>query len=424
MLPYQGTAQPETFNAMPDATAQTSAPHERTRVSAPRIALFGGFGIGNFGNDASLEALLGFMRGEHPDAELTCICTNPPGLPDHIKIPAIRLTIAPRGWVGKLNKLFLRVPGAIASWMHSFRALGRFDTILVAGTGVFDDFRDSPFGWPSRLLRWTFASRLRGVRFAFVSVGAGPIISPISRLLMKNAALLAEHRSYRDADSHQFMQGIGVDRPGDIVLPDLAFLLPASPDARRDAGKLTVGVGMMNYRGWRDSDAVYQSYLDLHVRLIQWLETQGHEARLIIGQTPTDLIAARDVEARIGRKMIGAREEGMKSIHDAMATIAETDLVIASRYHVQIAALKMGRPLISLSYGPKNEALMADVGLDGFSQDITHDPGNVDFELLTQQFTKLVAERERYAAIVQERVAGMVARLRAALKNLDLAATR
>jgi polysaccharide pyruvyl transferase WcaK-like protein len=130
------------------------------------------------------------------------------------------------------------------------------------------------------------------------------------------------------------------------------------------------------------------------------------------------------VEARIGRKMIGAREEGMKSIHDAMAAIAETDLVIASRYHVQIAALKMGRPLISLSYGPKNEALMADVGLDGFSQDITHDPGNVDFELLTQQFTKLVAERERYAAIVQERVAGMVARLRAALKNLDLAATR
>ena len=81
----------------------------------------------------------------------------------------------------------------------------------------------------------------------------------------------------------------------------------------------------------------------------------------------------------------------MSSIHDAMAAIGETDIVIASRYHVQIAALKMGRPLISLSYGPKNDALMADVGLDEFSQDVD----NVDFERLTQQISTLVAERAR-----------------------------
>lgn len=396
----------------------------QTNARRPRIALFGGFGIGNFGNDASLEALLTFMREEYPEAELSCICTKPEGLPAHISLPATRLTIAPRGLVGKLNTLFLRGPGALASWVHSFRVLGRVDAVLAAGTGVFDDFRDSPFGWPSRLLRWTLAARLRGVRFAFISVGAGPIISPISRELMKRAALFAEHRSYRDQDSHDFMRSIGVDRPGDVVLPDLAFLLPAPADARVEGGPLTVGVGIMNYRGWRDSEAVYQSYLALQIRLIEWLQAQGHVVRLVIGQAPADLIAVRDIETRLGCKLSGPREDGMRSIHDAMAAIAETDIVIASRYHVQIAALKMGRPLLSLSYAPKNEALMADAGLEGFSQDITDDPGAVDFERLTGQFNTLADGRDRYTAIVRERVGAMVIRLRDALRRLELTAVR
>jgi polysaccharide pyruvyl transferase WcaK-like protein len=270
-------------------------------------------------------------------------------------------------------------------------------------------------------LRWTLAAKLRGVRFGFVSVGAGPIISPISRELMKRAALLADHRSYRDEDSHQFMQRIGVDRPDDVVLPDLAFLLPPPAEDPGGEGPVVVGVGMMNYRGWRDSDAVYQAYLDLHVRLIQWLDAKGYGVRLVIGQAPTDLVAVRDIEARIGRKLSGPREENMTSIHDAMAAIGETDIVVASRYHVQIAALKMGRPLISLGYGPKNDALMADVGLEDFCHDIANrDIAELDFDRLTQQIEAMVADRARYAASVRERVGAMTARLKAALRKLEL----
>ena len=103
-----------------------------------------------------------------------------------------------------------------------------------------------------------------------------------------------------------------------------------------------------------------------------------------------------------------------------VAVIAETDLVIASRYHVQIAALKMGRPLIALSYGPKTDALMADVGLSEFCQDLDH----VDFDLLTQQVEKMIAGRETYGAQVREKVAAMKAKLIAALKALNLSGAR
>ena len=105
----------------------------------------------------------------------------------------------------------------------------------------------------------------------------------------------------------------------------------------------------------------------------------------------------------------------MSSIHDAMDAIAQTDIVVASRYHVQIAALKMRRPLISLGYGPKNDALMQAVGLEGF----IHNVDATDFDALTAQIETMIADRARYAAIVDERVSAMERDLRQALRKLD-----
>lgn len=402
------------------ATPETASAGTYTVPAASarlRIALFGGFGIGNFGNDASLEATLSYLRTERPDAELSCICSNPETTAANFGLPTFPTSQRPKGLWRMVDLALLRLPRVLANWIYTWRLLSRFDVLLVAGTGVFDDFRDSPLGWPSRLLRWCVASRLRGVRVAFLSVGAGPILSPISRFLMKQAARLAQHRSYRDAESRTFMQSIGVDETGSAVLPDLAFLLPAPPHPQKPAdARLTVGVGIMNYRGWRDSEAVFQSYVHTHVRLIQWIEAQGHGVRILIGQTPTDLVAVRAIEKQIGRRLMAPEAETMSSFHDAMRAAAETDLVVASRYHVQIAALKVGRPVISLSYAPKNDALVSEAGLGDFSQDIHA----VDFDRLTRQIADIIAQREAIAAIVHDRVYATEERLRVAIRELDL----
>jgi polysaccharide pyruvyl transferase WcaK-like protein len=295
--------------------------------------------------------------------------------------------------------------------------LGRYDAILVAGTGVFDDFRDSPFGWPSRLLRWSLAARARGVKISYVSVGAGPIVSPISRTLMKWAAQQAHRRSYRDADSRDFMVRLGVDDHESEVLPDLAFLLPRRPEPTRDsAGGVVIGVGLMNYRGWQASDQAFRAYIDLHQRLIEWIEAKGHRVRVVIGQTPADLVAVRELEERLGKSLLTPADKNMETIHQAMDAVAETDLVVASRYHVQIAALKMRRPLISLGYAPKNDALLEDVGLGDF----VHDVEKADFDKLTRQIELMAQDRARFAAIVDENVTRMERRLKEALSELEI----
>lgn len=398
--------------------APQTAAKLNARTRAPRIGIFGGYGTGNFGNDASFEALYNFLRAEHPEADISAICSKPDVVAKRFGVKTVGIA-APRpdGLWRKLDTLMLRQPSTWRNWARCLKALNDYDVVLSGGTGVFDDFRDTPIGWPSVLLRWCLAARMKGVKWTFVSVGAGPIVSPISRAMMKRAGALAQQRLYRDADSYHFMQGIGVDGPRDGVVPDLAFLLepPAQTEKSAD-GPLVIGVGMMTYHGWSSRGGMYESYIDLHTRLIQWLFDQGHDVRMVIGQTPTDLTAAREVENRLGRKMLRPRDEQMSSIHDAMAAIAETDMVIASRYHVQIAALKMGRPLVSLSYGPKNDALMADVGLDAFAQNVD----DVDFERLKQQINTMIVDRSRYAAQVREKVSAMKAKLVAALKALDL----
>lgn len=389
-------------------------------ASAIRVALFGGFGIGNFGNDASLEATADYLRTDCPHAALSSICSAPDVTASKFGLPTYPTAKAPSGLLRLADIALLRAPRTVWNWIYTLGVLKRFDVLLVAGTGVFDDYRDSPFGWPSRLLRWSLAARLRGVRLIFLSVGAGPIVNPVSRMLMKISARLAQHRSYRDAESLSFMQSIGMDESKSTVLPDLAFLL-AAPQIQRAADMApTVGVGLMNYRGWRDSDAVFDAYVTTHVRLIQWIDAQGYKVRVLIGQTPADLKAVRAIEKGVGRSLMTSEQEQMNSFQDAMAAAAETDVVVASRYHVQIAALKVGRPLISLSYAPKNDSLLAQAGLGEFAQPVEQ----VDFDKLTRQIETLLKERQRYAAVVRARVGDMEARLKTAIRDLDLAQRR
>ena len=75
-----------------------------------------------------------------------------------------------------------------------------------------------------------------------------------------------------------------------------------------------------------------------------------------------------------------------------MAQIAETDLVVATRYHNVVCALKLGRPTMSIGYADKNDVLLDEMGLGNFCQHIEH----LDVDLLIQQFRRLAAGRKVY----------------------------
>ncbi len=286
------------------------------------------------------------------------------------------------------------------------------DHLIIAGTGVLDDFGVRVWNMPYDLYKWCQVARRVRTRLSFVSVGAGPILHPASRWLMVEALRQAQYRSYRDQLSRDYLAGVGFFDQGDQVFPDLAFSLPGGhergwrPVAPRPR---TIGVGVMGYYGWRNSQQhgahIYDEYVAKIGRFTAWLLEQGYAVHLLTGEIPTDqrpvqdvlqyLLSAVDSETRSHICVPEINEPD-----DVFAAIAATDLVVATRFHNVISALLLGRPVLSLGYSKKNDVLLAEMGIGQFCQAVE----DFSVEKLQQQFQELAARAGEAAAHICSRV--------------------
>ena len=372
-----------------------------------RIGLFGIFGCGNSGNDGSLEAMLTFLQGLRPDANLTCICPAPDKVREDYRVLAVldRPSSTDFNW-------FVRLLGRrlhLLSWIYTIRQVRKLDLLIVPGTGILDDYRTGPWGIPYVLFRWCLSAKLSGTEVWFVSIGAGPIHHPLSRWLMKRAATVAQYRSYRDGVSKEFMMSVGFDARTDPVYPDLAFRLPAPKfltPRRADGEALRVALGVMSYGGWRhDHDRgadIFAAYLQKLTRFLTWLLDRGHNVRILTGET-SDQHAVEELMRAVaaGGRIVPPERlvaEPILSLHDVMRQIALTDIVVTTRFHNVVCALKLGRPTISIGYADKNDALLADMGLGDFCQHIE----SLDVDLLIKQFITLADKREVHEKRIRE----------------------
>ncbi|MEK1854358.1 MAG: polysaccharide pyruvyl transferase family protein [Phyllobacterium sp.] len=364
-----------------------------------KIGLLGQFGSGNTGNDGSLEAMLDFLRASKPDAELLCICSNPKAVTEKYNVAAISIGgfVAKGRWFNRINKVFADVPRRMASLLSVLTGLRGADLLIIPGTGILDDFQETAFGWPFVVFRWCLAARLRNARVAFVSIGAGPIEHPLSRWFLTSAARMAQYRSFRDDFSREYMKGVGLDVSRDPRYPDIAFRLPAPASApARDLTRTTVGVGIMDYHGWSKVNAggetIYQTYIGKLSSFICWLVEEGHDVRLLTGDL-RDWKAVDDVLAKIAASGSAFASDRITighghSLQELMDEIGQTDMVVVSRYHNVVCALKLGRPTISLSYNQKNDYLLAQFEQAHYCQHIE----TFDVEALKRQTKQMLGD--------------------------------
>ncbi len=371
-------------------------------TDAPKaIALFGMFGTGNIGNDGSLELMVRFLRRVAPQQRLLCICGNPAAVEQAFGLEAVSIYPRARTSTGGRAAPLQRAAGRATLWVHAVRHLRRVQVLIIPGMGVLDDFSVSPLGlgWPHDVLSWCLLGRLMGVKIIFASVGAGPIRHPVSRWLMKAAARAAHWRSYRDTVSKTFMDSIGFDVGNDPIYPDIAFRLPAPATTRPDrlgGRSLTVGLGVMSYYGWRNDanrgGVIYAGYLEKMTSFVLWLLDRGHRVRVLMGdkadrRAVDDLLRA--VRTRRPESADAVAFTPAQTLHDVMQQMADTDLVVATRYHNVVCALRIGKPTISIGYAEKNDALLAEMGLADYCQSIEQ----LDVAQLETQTMQMISDR-------------------------------
>ncbi|MFJ7206480.1 polysaccharide pyruvyl transferase family protein [Streptomyces sp. NPDC098789] len=363
----------------------------RSPKGAPvRVGLFGLLGSGNLGNDASLEAVLGYLREDHPDAVVDALCGGAEVVATRYGIPATRLhwfrgeyrtasragSVAAKG-VGKLVDVV-----RTAAWVR------RHDVVIVPGMGVLEATLPlRPWGFPYSLFLLCASGRLLGTRVALVSVGAAAIGNRPTRTLVRWSARLAAYRSYRDAPSRDAMRAMGVDTARDEVYPDLAFSLPRpATDVPSGPPAGPVCVGVMAFHGGDDDRAraeeIHRRYLDGTIRFVRTLVEDGRPVRLLTGDRVDAEVVVAILDA-VDSPLVTAAETS--SLDDLMKEMASVDTAVAIRYHNLISALKVGTPTLALSYATKSEALMERMGLGAYS----HPAREVDADRLLAQFREL-----------------------------------
>jgi polysaccharide pyruvyl transferase WcaK-like protein len=387
-----------------------------------RIGLLGQFGSGNLGNDGSLEAMLSVLRKSQTAPDLLCICSGPKKVEQTfgVRSTSIGVSSAPGGFLSWLDRLLFHLPHRLRNLLWSFRQSRTLDMLIIPGTGILDDFSETPFGWPYVILRWCLAAWLNRVPIYFFSIGAGPIRHPLSRRFMAAAARMASHRSFRDHQSRDFIRSLKIDAERDPVNCDLAFNLPRpATELHIRHHPMSVGVGMMAYTGWKkgssDAEMIYDRYIAKMQDFAAWLLEGGMHVRLLTGGSD-DRRAIEDLMERMRHtvpqeafRRISA--ERTDSLHALMEEMAKTDIVVATRYHNIVCALNMERPTISLGYAEKNDELMARVGLDEFCQNVE----TFSTSVLKAQFSAMI--RRRF--LVEQELRQVLEVFRAMLEEQD-----
>jgi polysaccharide pyruvyl transferase WcaK-like protein len=372
-----------------------------------RIAILGHVGNGNLGDEAIIAAVIGNVRDRVTNARIVGFTLypadtrarhgieafplrrarrqTPPGLSADAPAQTTgRRTLLERLRGVPLHVIVLKAIRFVAESLHSaisefqflVASFGRLDgvsALLVTGSQQLSDAVGGPWGFPYTIFKWALLARMRRVPVVLLSVGAGPLDSPLSRWFVRCAVSMSGYRSYRDDVSREAVRSLGVRKPG-AVMPDLAFSLQhdPGPDDGFHSPEPIVAINPMPFV-WQDYDAeteqrLYREYVGTVSAFAAWLAHRGYRVLFVPTQLRldppviNDLLSAvhamplgRTERERIGEQMIGG-------LSDLLATLRQSDVVVATRFHGAVLGCQVGRPVLALAYHQKTMALMAQMG--------------------------------------------------------------
>ena len=386
-------------------------------ANSKRIAFFGHFDGTNFGNDCTLQTILYHLRRLQPEAHVTCICTGPQTTASTYHIEALPINIVflkswiPRTRLTRVARKICVALGEPLQWVSSIRSIWGTEMLVVPGTGLLTDAYGLRSWGPYGLLKWSLIAKACGCKVALVSVGAGPIYGTLGRWCISLILSLADFRSYRDASTVRYLEGIGLVGDDAAVFPDLAFSLPECvmpPRNRTGACRPVVGLGVMEYAGRysvrRPVDAAFSEYLEGLVEASRWFLDHGYDIRLLSGDLGDS--HARHAFRRLIKERLPAYEariidEPVASVTDVLSQIAATDFVVATRFHNIVLGFLCGKPVISISFHHKCESLMAMMGM----QDYCLGMSGLKADRLIDTFRRLEANAHTLEPLIKTRVA-------------------
>lgn len=426
-----------------------------------KIGVFSHGGTKNLGDEALLAAVIQNVRLRVPGAEVIGFTINPDDTRERHGIPCVPIRWSRRSEARpalaagdskspnpeatakegssvsrKVKRIIKSIPGmsnlaiGFRRCMHlaimilaepkflfdSYRRLRGVELLLVAGSQQLNDGYGGAWGFPFTLCKWTLLAKLTGTKVAILSVGAGPINSPLSKFFFKRVLNMVNYRSYRDSISSRLMESMGI-KGSHPVFPDLVYSLqlPAPKPSPKSADQMVVGANPVPFfdgRYWPTSDvARYDEYVHKFASFVEWLDKTGHSVLFFPTQLRADVLTINDIRQAMngsGRSPNLLTARPIQNLEDLVSEISRADLIVANRYHGILISLMMNKPVLGVAYHEKSRALLAQAGQGEYVLSIA------DFktEELIERFTAMKSN----AAAIKKQIAECMAPLRQALE--------
>jgi polysaccharide pyruvyl transferase WcaK-like protein len=169
-------------------------------------------------------------------------------------------------------------------------------------------------------------------------------------------------------------------------------------------------IGVMAYYGKADDPVrgagVRRQYVERMARFAAREIEEGRTITMVIGDL-ADQDVALEIETLVRRERPDLRLDQLRvsnavTFEDIMREMAEAELVVASRFHNIIGALKLAKPTVSLGYAQKNASLLEQFGYGEYVQAMDE----LDPDLLVDQ----VAHAEESRAAQGRQITSVLAR--------------
>jgi polysaccharide pyruvyl transferase WcaK-like protein len=420
--------------------------------SIKKIGIFGHVGNRNLGDEAIITAVIQNMKRYYPGAEIYGFTLKPEDTrarhniiafpirkskkfherqnqDENERVPFQKSTQKIRlrelvknrlksiplifGFLKGVRKSLLLIPDSIKEagfFVSSYKNLKGIDLLIVAGSQQLIDFIGGPWGYPYTHFKWSIIAKSVKTKVAFLSVGAGPIQSPLSKFFIKYALSRASYQSYRDDNSKKLIEQIGVT-VNNPVFPDLVYSLPLN------GGKHTVlpgsslpivGINPIPFSDpeyWPGSSVcIYKSYVKQLAEFALWLVRNKHTILFFPTQLNLDPPVINDI--KICMENIGGIDfkhsmidQPIHSFDDLISAISMTSIVVASRFHGVVIPFVLNKPVLAIMYHKKTLDLMEMMGQSEYALNIH----SFDCNSLRKRFVSLESNKKTVKREIERR---------------------
>ncbi len=368
----------------------------------PRVLLCGYYGFGNVGDELILAAILRDLSARVPGLAPTVVSGDPAATRTSYGVDAVHWQDVP----------------AIAARVRAA------DLVIVGGGGLFQEYAgvDPDSLFTNRHYAISFYAEpailgaLGGKPVMLWAVGVGPLVSEHGRRLVRAACDAAAVVTVRDEESARLVASLGVEPARLRVTADPAWTLTHGDGAAagallaREAPGGSGPLVAVSLRHWDVGVASYFWEKEVAAGLDAFLA--ANDARLLFvpfqrlsRAAENDAAVAERVLARMGRADRATVLSGDHEPASLAALLGRCDLVVGMRLHSLVVASASGVPVVALSYDPKVDLAMGQIGAESFVVPLR----DVVAGTLARRMEEALAGRAAAAAATREKVERLAA---------------